>query len=550
MLKWMKLQNLALVEEAEVEFGPGFNAITGETGAGKSVIMGAVGLLLGERASLSAIRNGCDRCEISAEFQVPDYAAAGVASMLEEEAIESGSELLLRRVITRSGSRNFINGTPVTLNTLQKLGKLLIDIHAANSSQSLLQSAEQLAVLDRFGRNQKLQEEVRNAWNALAELRKKQEEFLSSMPSSDETERLRRDAAEIRRADPQENEDEILKAKHELAANARDIMEEAYKAEQYLSGDEGSVFSSLADIRRILMNLEKSDPVHGAEFIRRLEEISEAVSCLSGDLASHASAVELDEAEFQNMEERMRILQTMKRRYGPAIADVLAYLERTEEKIAAFDNAAAIRQDFERQEKTLQNAWQKAASALSARRKDVSKKLIAELSAETGKLGFAQAAFDIEFSTVQPGPGGEDQIRIMFSANPGSPLCPLKDVASSGEISRVMLAAKTVLAEADAIPILIFDEIDANIGGETAWTVGTELSKLAKKKQVICISHLAQVARAADSHFLVSKSTEEGVAKTRIRSLDSKTRISELARMLGGGTAAMEHAKEIVKRKD
>lgn len=552
MLKWMKLKNLALVEEAEIEFGPGFNVITGETGAGKSVIMGAVDLLLGDRADKSAIRNGCDRCEIAAEFQIPACAAGPVAAILEDAAVEDDSlehSILIRRVITKTSSRNFINGSPVTLSVLTRLGAVLIDVHAANASQSLLQCAEQLAVLDRFGHAGEHLHTLRVLWDELQSLREEQAEFLQTLPSEQDVKLLRRTAEDIRRAAPEPGEDETLKSRHALAANARSIMEYAYRAGEALAGDhEQSIFQNLTDVRRALLDLEKVDPDHAGEFISRLEEITEQVSNLSADLESHAASVELDGNEFLAMEDRMRVLQTLKRRYGPTLEDVLAYLADTEEKIQQFEDASMSIQQFAQKEKELLAKYTCAADALSRHRKDVSQKLVRELSLETEKLGFKQAVFETQFTTVPAGPGGTDHFELLFSANPGVPPCPLHQVASSGEISRVMLAVKTVLAEADAIPILIFDEIDANIGGETAWKVGDELRKLAGTKQILCISHLAQVARAAQTHFLVEKSTEENVTRTRIMPLTQKKREAELARMLGGGPAALQHAKEILSR--
>lgn len=548
----MKLRNLALVEEAEAEFGAGFNVITGETGAGKSVIMGAVSLLMGARADHSAIRTGADRCEIAAEFRIPDYAREAVSAILEEEAAEPedmSEGLLIRRVITKTGSRNFINGSPVTLPVLHRLGECLIDVHAANATQSLLKSSEQLAVLDRFGKLGEWKEKTKQCWETLASIRKEKEEFLASMPSAEETERLRRDASEIRNANPEPGEDESLSKRHALASHGRTIIELAYRSGEALTGDaENSASSVLGEVRRMLLDLERVDPESGPIFLEQLEEISEKLSSLSSALASRAAEVDIDEAEFQAMEERMRVLQTLKRRYGPGLDDVLTHLEELEKRIGLYDDAAVLREKFERREKEAFDLWRQAAEALSAKRKEAAKKLVDSLSAETAKLGFLRAGFDISFAEAPGGPGGLDKIEILFSANPGTPLRPLRDTASSGEIARVMLAVKTVLAEADTIPILIFDEIDANIGGETAARVGGELAKLGKHKQVICISHLAQAARCAETHFLVSKTPEEGTARTRIRRLEPKERLAEIARMLGGGKAALEHARELLKK--
>ena len=549
MLKWMRLKNLALVDKADMEFGPGFNVITGETGAGKSVIMGGVGLLLGGRADKSAIRIGTDRCEVSGEFFVGGGSASRVKAILDEAGIESdpAGNLLVRRVITASSSRNFVNESPVTLQILHRIGEVLVDIHGASENHQLLKNQNQLDMLDRFGRLDAELAEVRAVWSELAKLRQEKKSFAESMPSAEETARFRRDAAEIEKAAPVSGEDEELEARHTVAAHSKSIIEVALTAANALSECEDSLADRVGQVRRMLGDLEKFDPDHAEQFIRAIEEISAQVMSLSNDLTDHASEVDIDESEFMAMEERLRVLQTMKRRYGPTLDDVLAHLAFLQSKIEAYDNSEVIRENFGKREKELLSRLTAACARLSAARKKAGKALAKQIGSELKKLGFKRSDFEVVVMDAAPGADGADRIEFMFTANPGVPLMPLREVASSGELSRVMLAAKTVLAEADSIPILIFDEIDANIGGETASRVGQEIAALAENKQILCISHLPQVACNASVHFMVSKESAADVTTTHIRRLDKASRINEISRMLGGGEIAHEHAEAMLK---
>ncbi len=545
----MRLKNLALVDKADMEFGPGFNVITGETGAGKSVIMGGVGLLLGGRADKSAIRIGTDRCEVSGEFFVGGGSASRVKAILDEAGIEPdpAGNLLVRRVITASSSRNFVNESPVTLQILHRIGEVLVDIHGASENHQLLKNQNQLDMLDRFGRLDAELAEVRVVWSELAKLRQEKKSFAESMPSAEETARFRRDAAEIEKAAPVSGEDEELEARHTVAAHSKSIIEVALTAANALSECEDSLADRVGQVRRMLGDLEKFDPDHAEQFIRAIEEISAQVMSLSNDLTDHASEVDIDEGEFMAMEERLRVLQTMKRRYGPTLDDVLAHLAFLQSKIEAYDNSEVIRENFGKREKELLSRLTAACARLSAARKKAGKALAKQIGSELKKLGFKRSDFEVVVMDAAPGADGADRIEFMFTANPGVPLMPLREVASSGELSRVMLAAKTVLAEADSIPILIFDEIDANIGGETASRIGQEIAALAENKQILCISHLPQVACNASVHFMVSKESAADVTTTHIRRLDKASRINEISRMLGGGEIAHEHAEAMLK---
>ena len=551
MLNWLSVQNLAIVEEAEIEFGPSFNVITGETGAGKSVIMGALGLLLGNRADKSAIRTGADHCEISAGFTLAPGALPKLRAFLEENALVSADEpdsILVRRVITHSSSRNFVNGSAVNLNVLRAIASAMVDVHAANENAAILDPANQLDVLDRFAGLQKELTAVRQCWDDLAAVRREKDAFAASLPSPEEAARLRRDCEEIERADVHAGEDDELTARHDLAANSRSVIELASQVCGGLTDGEDSISQRFAECRRILRGLERIEPTKAEEFLNALDGAKEAVDDLSSELASFASEVEIDEQEFQEMEERMRLLQTLKRRYGPTLDDVLAHLDRVRERVAAFDDAELRRKEFEKREAEAYRKYQAAAASLSEKRKAAAGKLEDALSKETRKLGFLKAAYQLEFSAAKEGPLGTDAVTFLFSANPGVPMIPLRDVASSGEVARVMLAVKTVLAAVDEIPILVFDEIDANIGGETACRVGEELALLGRYKQIISISHLAQVAVCADTHFRVAKHVVDGRTLSGIRRLDDAARVKEIARMLGGGESASAHAEDMLKQ--
>ena len=548
MLKWMHLENLALVERADMEFGPGFNVITGETGAGKSVIMGGVGLLLGGRADKSMIRIGASRCEISGEFQLDAHSAAALLPLLEEAGISEREDhsLLIRRVLTPASSRNFLNDSPVTLQILHRIGELLVDIHGANESQYLLKIRNQLDMLDHFGKQEAELCAVRRIWQKLILLREERGQFASSMPSAEETARFRRDAAEIEKAAPEPGEDDSIAEKHAIAAHSKTLIELALGAADALSECEDSIQDRLGTVRRLLSDMERCDPAGAARFLSALDQASSAVSDLSGALSAYASDVEIDEGEFQAMEERLHVLQTLKRRYGPSIEDVLAHLDFLRERIDAYDHAEQRRQDFDRREKALLAELNQACALLSAKRAAAGSAIAKKTAAELRKLGFKKSDFTVRLTPSEPGPDGADQVEFMFSANPGVPPMPLRDTASSGELSRVMLALKTVLAEADFIPILIFDEIDANIGGETATKVADEIALLASGKQILCISHLPQIASRAGTHFNVYKESDGNETFTFIRRLDGTDRVREIARMLGGGADAGQLAEKML----
>ena len=389
-----------------------------------------------------------------------------------------------------------------------------------------MKNSAQLKALDRFAHLEPLLEQTAAAWVSIREIEAEQEEFQKTMPDADEAEHLRKTVSEIEKQSPEDGEDAQLEALHSAASNSKTILEIAAAASAALNESDDSIMDRLSSVRRLLRPLENVDPDYADRFLSKCDEISDAVSELTDDLQSRASSVELDESEFAALEERIQILQTLKRKYGPEIPDVLAYLENTRRRLDLFENSAREREQLESRMTQAKDAHAGLCGKLTAARKSAAENLAEKLRREIMKLGFKRAAFQVEFSGAQPGPNGADRIEFLFSANPGVPVKPLKEVASSGELSRVMLAVKTVLAEVDEIGTLVFDEIDANIGGETAVVVAGELHELGTRKQVLCISHLAQVAARADRHFAVEKKTTEEAAVSSIRVLTQKARIS------------------------
>jgi len=551
MLEWVRIRNLALIAAADIEFGAGFNVVTGETGAGKSVLLGTVSLLLGERADKGAIRAGEDRCELTAGVSLPGYLPPEFYQLIEEAGVPIDRQepaLQLKRVITPSRNRNFINDTPVTLETLKAVGDYLIDVHGANEHQSLLQPATQLRLLDRFGHHEPLLERCAAACDGLRELERRREAAFSGLPSATEAEHLRLTVEEIAKVNPQPGEDVEISEKYNVCANARQILELTGAAVNQLTEGESTIAAAVASVHRTLAELERLDSEGAAELRNSCDSISDQIRELSNDIERYAGRVNINEEELMRLENRLGELHRLKRRYGPTYQDIFTHWEAADQRLQLYDHAAETRVALDAEAELLKKQLAQAAGELTAARQAAASTLAEQITAKLRNLGFLRSAMRIDLLPLdEPGRSGGERVEFMFSANPGQPLQPLRNIASSGEISRVMLAAKTVLAEADAIPILVFDEIDVNIGGETAVKVGEELRHLASSRQILCISHLPQVAAQGDQHFQVSKAVSGDVTTTTIKPLSAAAREQEIGRMLGGSAAALAHARELLR---
>jgi DNA repair protein RecN (Recombination protein N) len=548
MLVWLKIRNLALVESEEIDFYPGFNVITGETGAGKSVIMGSLNLLLGARADKGVIRTGAKNCEIQAAFNLKSEALKSLNMIIEElgiNPIENG-ELIIRRVLTATSSRNYVNDSTVTLQTLKRIGDNLIDIHGANEHQSLVKLNKQLELLDKYGHLDVELAECLKYSLKLRELATEKEKATSSIISNVEAVHYRMVKEEIENIAPEENEDEVLSKKHSIVANSKTILESLASGVSILSESEDSIIDKLVEVRRILGNISDLDQELSL-FSDQCESLIDNVKELAFDLEKYSSNVELDEEEFFKLENRLAEIQGLKRKYGPYLVNVFEALNEADDKLSIFDNSEEKREYFKVEEERLSKKLKESGQKLSKKRKSVAKVFEKEIEAELSKLGFKDAEFEIVFKEIEPSKNGLDKVDYYFSANPGEKKQPLRNIASSGEMSRLMLALKTVLASADDVPVLIFDEIDANIGGETAVTVGESLRGLASSHQIISISHLPQVAAQAINHYKVVKEVRDDRTFTSIKELDHEMRVDEISRMLGGGEAAVNHAKELLQ---
>jgi DNA repair protein RecN (Recombination protein N) len=452
----------------------------------------------------------------------------------------------LRRVIAKSANRNYINDTPVTLQTLSSIGDLLVDIHAANEHQSLLNRGTQLDILDRFGKLGELSGKCRALCRELNALRKEQEKTFADLPSAVEAEHLKMIVEEIEKVSPEADEDEKLKVKHALAANSKTILELTGRAAMKLCDSEESIADELGEVYRDLLDLSRIDAEKAEPLLAACGQLVEQVRDLSYEIENYGSNIELDEQGFRELEDRLSDLQTLKRRYGPSLERVLLECEKAKDRLLVYSDAEKLRREFQQKEEELSGNLKAAARKLSTERKKTAELFCRQVKEKLEVLGFLQAELDIAFSESTPAERGMDRVEFLFSANPGEKLQPLRNVASSGEISRVMLALKTVLADADTIPVLIFDEIDVNIGGETANRVGRELLNLASNRQILCISHLAQVAACGQKHYAVVKKVHSGRTVSSIRDLDKDGRVEEIARMLGATKAAQAHAKELL----
>ena len=550
MLIYVKITNFALIEESELEFGSGFNVVTGESGAGKSILMGAVELLLGGRVDKGVIRNGCDRCMVCGGFAVPGGLAGAVGAILVPAGIpfDPAEPLQLRRVIGQSSVRNYVNDTPVSARLLASVGEQLIDLHGANEQLSLTVPARQLDLLDRYAGAEEAAALCGRIAGELEALAKEREEFDRQTPDEAERSRLELQLEDIDKVNPAPGEDEELSARFKVAGNSRQVLETAGQLTAALTEGEDSVADRLGSVYRRLLELSRIDEALAAGLLEECDRIQEDVSALSGRVAELADKVDLDPEALAAIESRLGELFTIKRRYGPTLEQVLAVREEAFRRLELYRNTAVRRQEFERRKAELTAELRRAAEKLSALRKKKAAEFAERVRSKLGAIGFAKCVLEVAFSEVEPGPNGMDRVELLFSANAGESVHPLRKIASSGELSRLMLALKTVLADADSIPVVVFDEIDVNIGGETANRVGEELHHLGRNRQILCISHLAQVAARADRHFRVEKHTEEGRTFSECRELDAEGRVREIGRMLGGGESAVTHARAILSK--
>ena len=536
MLTLLKIRNLALVDELVWELGPGLVGVTGETGAGKSVIVGALKLVLGERADKSLIRTGEDTCTVEAVFDLRD--AAEINAVLAEgglDACDDGS-LIVRRVIGQSANRQFVNDSPVTLNLLKRLGEHLVDLHGPHDHQSLLSTERQLSMLDAYAGSDAALDTYRAMWRSWRDKVSELEDLrLAESASTQELDLLRHQVSEIDAAQLKPDEEDDIADRYRRASNSTRLVELSGAAAAALGADEGGVLSHLVEVQRLVRDLEKLDPSI-RERTQGLENAVMELQELERSLADYAEDLDIDPAEASRLEERVNLFETLKRKYGGDLAAVLAQRDRAAARLDAVENRGERLEQLAAEAAALREATDKAGLALSAKRKKAAPKLAKEIAGQLKDLGFKQSSFELQVvSNKEPGSSGLEGIEFLFGPNPGEPLQPLRQIASSGEISRVMLAVKSALAEQDATPLMVFDEIDANVGGEIARAVGKKMAVLGARHQVVAITHFPQVAALAARHYVVEKEVAGGRTRSRLFPVSGEGRIAELVRMLGGG---------------
>ena len=549
VLALLRIKNLALVEELEWEIAPGFIAITGETGAGKSIVIGALQLLLGERADKSLIRTGADLCTVEAVFAGEDL------RKLNPQLIEVGvepceSDLIVKRTFSASGgNRQFINSSPTTLGVLKNLGDELVDLHGPHDHQSLLSPEKQLGLLDSFARAEEQLSEYRKHYRQLQTLLA-EHAALNTVETAREQELdlLRHQINEISSANLVAGEEEEIESRYKLASNSRRLIELASAVANKLSEADDSVLSHLAETQRLLRELEKIDnsitqfsSAHAASVV----ELSE----IARSLSDYAEKLDLDPAQLSALEQRVSLFETLKRKYGGSIAEVIAFGERAAERMRKIEGRDAELERLVGEIEITRTSLNRSGQALRKLRTKAAPKLSENIRRNLRDLGFRQSEFDAKLAALdEPRPTGFDSVELLFSPNPGEPLKPLRAIASSGEISRLMLAIKSALAAHDAISLLVFDEIDTNVGGEIAHAVGAKMQTLGRDHQVICITHLPQVAATASSHFVATKEVVDGRTYSQLREVRGKSRQEEIARMLGGKSeSALELAASLLK---
>lgn len=560
MLTTLRIKNLALVADLTLELQPGYNVITGETGAGKSVLIGALSLVLGERADRTLIRSGSESCSVEAVFDISRLKAP-LRTFLEENGLEpcEDHQLMVKRTLTSAGTnRQFINGSPTTLNVLGSLGEFLVDIHGPHEHQSLLHPARQLAILDAFGSLDNDREAFAKLVRQRAALEaQKADLVVDEKTYAQQLDLLRFQVNEITAAQLQPEEEEQIEQDYSRASNAAKLLQLGQTALDALSEDEASLLTQAGVIGRSLQELQKID-ASAAPLLTAHEQAVSVLHDLQAELSHYIDKVDVDPARLLQLEERLNLIHSLKRKYGATVAEVIAFGEEAQHKLQSLEQRdtelARINADLLQ----LGNDLWRVGQALSAKRRKLLPQLSKAVSKQLSDLGFKQSRFDVALTTLDRAAfaqqvarltaHGLDTVEFQFAPNPGEPPRPLRAIASSGELARVMLALKTVLASEDQIPVLVFDEVDANVGGETAHAVGEKMQQIADKRQVLCITHLPQVAAPASAHYVVAKQVKGGRTISEITLLDKKDRVTELARMLGGQTdAARKHAEALLK---
>ena len=559
MLQSLYLENIALIEKLGIELFPGFNVLTGETGAGKSIIIDAVNFVLGERTSRDLIRNGAARAKVEAVFNLNEGDAAFAA--LDALGIEyDGNELILSRELSAAG-RNAcrVNGTLVPVASLKSVSDTLVDIHGQHEHQALLDAENHISYLDAYCHAESLPiiEKIDAIVSRRNELMLKRNSGFSSQRERErEMDMLRYQIEEIASANLETGEEERLNAEKTVLLNAERIRTALETAHMALSGaEEGSALSAIDTARRSMRDIAALNKDYEA-LGDKIEELYYAAEDISFVLRDTSENVESDMQRLEEIEQRLKLISDLKRKYGRTVEDVIDFGKDAGTKLNELENAEALAAELDAKLDKLKAEYNVAADELSKVRRAAGDRLKRDVLNELKDLGMAKAMFDVALSDAsggEPRKGGRETAEFMLSANPGEPLKPLEKVASGGELSRIMLCFKSIFADNDRVPTLIFDEIDTGISGRTAAVVGEKMLGIAKKHQVICVTHLAQIAALADAHLMVRKYDDGKNTFVETRQLNEEEKVQRIAQMMDGESdspSALTHARELIARAD
>lgn len=533
MLELLHIENIAIIEAADIEFAPGFNALTGETGAGKSIVIDSLSAVLGQRTSRELIRTGAEKAFVSAAF-------SGMAPELTEELgiqPEADGTLLLQREIQTDGKNVCrVNGRPVTVGQLRALGARLLNIHGQHDGQQLLDEEQHIVYLDSFGRVESLAIAYAEKYKNFTDIRRQ----IGAL-QMDETEKARRvdtlqyQIEELRRAKLTPGEEEELTARRGMLRNAEKFLDAVAGADYALNGDDsgGGALSALRQAQDALGGVRHLDDAFG-QLYERLGEAYSEVYDIAATVEDKRSELDVSPGELDRVESRMDLLYRLKKKYGATVEDMLDYQARCEAELAQIEDAGDMLVRLEQALSKAEKGARQAAQALSDARKAAADRLTAQILTELQQLDMGKIRFAVDFAEKPLDSDGMDTVRFLMSANVGEELRPIHKIASGGELARIMLAMKNVLSEQDHVGTMVFDEVDTGVSGRAAQKVAEKMARISRRKQVLCVTHLPQLAAMADTHFSVEKGERDGRTYTEVRRLDREQRRRELARLTGG----------------
>lgn len=533
MLELLHIENIAIIEAADIEFAPGFNALTGETGAGKSIVIDSLSAVLGQRTSRELIRTGAEKAFVSAAF-------SGTAPELTEELgiqPEADGTLLLQREIQTDGKNVCrVNGRPVTVGQLRALGARLLNIHGQHDGQQLLDEEQHIVYLDSFGRVESLAITYAEKYKNFTDIRRQ----IGAL-QMDEAEKARRvdtlqyQIEELRRAKLTPGEEEELTARRGMLRNAEKFLDAVAGADYALNGDDsgGGALSALRQAQDALGGVRHLDDAFG-QLYERLGEAYSEVYDIAATVEDKRGELDVSPGELDRVESRMDLLYRLKKKYGATVEDMLDYQARCEAELAQIEDAGDTLARLEQALSKAEKEARQAAQALSDARKAAADRLTSQILAELQQLDMGKIRFAADFAEKPLDSDGMDTVRFLMSANVGEELRPIHKIASGGELARIMLAMKNVLSEQDHVGTMVFDEVDTGVSGRAAQKVAEKMARISRRKQVLCVTHLPQLAAMADTHFSVEKGERGGRTYTEVRRLDREQRRRELARLTGG----------------